>query len=123
MTDPAVTITTRFAVPGLHRWPDAPDRRSYLRHPHRHLFRVEVTCRVSHDEREVEFHDLAEAAEVIFRNEAVPWHPDASLLNFGARSCESMARTLGHTLQAAGYPILSVTVSEDGENDSTWRTA
>lgn len=118
--DGAACITAGFAVAGLHHWPDAPARRAYLSHPHRHLFAVKVLANVDHDERAVEFHDLAEDAEARFRLMGRRYHAETSLLDFGARSCEAMARHIGGALTVQGYDIVSVSVSEDGENAAIW---
>jgi hypothetical protein len=62
----ATSITVRFTAPGFHQWPAAPQRRAYLRERHRHLFHVAVTIPVLHADREVEFHDLQDAARELF---------------------------------------------------------
>lgn len=116
----AASITARFTRPGLHHWPDAPPRRGYLAHDHRHLFHVEVRVAVAHSERAVEFHDLAEQAAAVFDTLGTRYHPDSTLVQFGPQSCETLARRLADGLGGSGLPVRSVTVSEDGENDSTW---
>ena len=63
------TIRVRFSEPGFHCWPQAPERRAYLRNPHRHLFYVTVACIVSHDEREIEFHDLLDEARMLWKTQ------------------------------------------------------
>jgi hypothetical protein len=63
----AAHIHVRFTEHGVHCWPQAPERRAYLRSLHRHLFFVEVSTAVEHDDREIEFHDLQEEAACIFR--------------------------------------------------------
>lgn len=114
------TITARFTAPGLHRWPGAPDRRAYLRDLHRHLFRVEVVAAMGHNDREVEFHDLAEQAAQMFEWMGSEYHPATRLVTFGARSCEMLAAELAALLTEEGLTLVRVTVSEDGENDGTW---
>lgn len=76
-------IVVRFVAEGWHCWPAAPEHRSYLASRHRHLFHVEVRLPVVHEEREVEFHDLLDAAKVDFGSG-----------EFGAASCETLARDL-----------------------------
>lgn len=109
------SVEVNFSVAGLHHWPGAAEQRAYLANPHRHLFEVRVTCDVGHDEREVEFHDLLEDARRAFSGLGAPYHPRSLLVNFGARSCETLGRELLlHLLQ--DWPgVTSVRVSEDGE--------
>ena len=65
-----VLITAHLHVPGLHYWPGAHDARDYLRSPHRHLFGIAATLEVRHDERDVEWHDLAETMTAHVRDMA-----------------------------------------------------
>lgn len=97
-------IVVRFQVAGFHQWPDAPDNRSYLRDKHRHLFHVEASMPVSHNEREVEFHDFLDFCRRRF--------PGGDL---GARSCESMAEALAITIKNRYQRSARVAVFEDGE--------
>lgn len=114
------TVTARTWIDGLHHWPDAPDRRAYLRHPHRHLFHLTATVRVDGDHREVEFHDLGDELYDLARARSMPYHPDAELRDFGTLSCEAIASALARALSQRGYRPVEVTVSEDGENDASW---
>lgn len=101
----ATTITVRHRSEGWHRWPDAPPLRSYLATSHRHLFHVEVTARVDHDERDIEFHDL--------RDEVVACAPSGDM---GAASCEAMARRmLDRLTDVFDGKVIAVEVWEDGE--------
>lgn len=97
-------IWVRFAVPGFHCWPEAPHWRPYLAQPHRHLFQVVVRTQVTHDDREVEFHDLLDQARADF--------PGGDL---GRQSCEDMARALATKMAAHYRRPFEVSVSEDGE--------
>src|SRR4029077_10414476 len=100
----SLSITVRFAAPGFHCWPEAPDHRSYLRSPHRHLFHVEVSTPVEHRQRQIEFHDLMDEAKELFGPR------DASA------SCETMAVDLATALsQRHGGRSFTVSVFEDGE--------
>lgn len=98
------TIFVRFNVPGFHHWPGATAGREYLGDKHRHLFNVEVRCKVSHDDREIEFHDLLDQCRIFF--------PGGDM---GAKSCEMMARELGQKLTRLYGRVFEVSVSEDGE--------
>lgn len=116
----SILIIARFTLPGLHHWPDAPDRRAYLRSPHRHLFEVEVEHPLHRADREIEFHDLAESARIAFHRLGVTYHSESTLVDFGARSCEMLADALGLALAHEGYWPSRIVVSEDGENDGIW---
>lgn len=110
-------ITVRFDHVGLHCWPGAHERRSYLRHPHRHLFKVAVSTWVAHDDRDIEFHDLADAAKQFFSMGFT--HEDSVGFDIAmARSCEMMAAALGADLVKMFNRLFVVTVSEDGEFDA-----
>jgi hypothetical protein len=111
-----VTITARFRVPGLHYWPGATEGREYLSQPHRHLFHVAVTMRVNHLDRQVEWHDLGTAA-----NELAVKMGDAhnGLIDYGPRSCESLATELMNALRGNGFNVTQVEWSEDGEYTAT----
>jgi hypothetical protein len=107
MTD-AATIFVRFTSPGLHCWDGAPPHRSYLGQPHRHLFHVEARMLVTHDDREVEFHDLQDYSHFIFGTLGLDG-------NYASQSCEMLARALGIELAAKFQRPVTVIVSEDGE--------
>ena len=106
-------ITARLHVPGLHYWPGAHDARDYVRAPHRHLFGIAATLEVRHDERDVEWHDLAETMTAHVRDMA-DRHRDG-LHDFGPRSCETLARTLMARLTDDGHTVAAVEWDEDGE--------
>lgn len=97
-------IIVRFQVEGWHCWPGAPDHRAYLRTPHRHMFHVDVSMPVGHDDREVEFHDLLD-----FCRAAMP--PG----DYGHRSCEMLARELYQKITRRYTRRAVVSVFEDGE--------
>ncbi len=109
---PAV-IFVRFEQVGFHCWPDAPQHRAYLRATHRHLFAVEVTTHVDHDERDIEFHDLRDEAVAVFRSLTIDKQ------DFGSQSCESLARRLATILADRYARAVTVMVSEDGECGAT----
>jgi hypothetical protein len=106
-------ITVRLEKPGFHCWPEAPDRRAYLRRMHRHLFKVTVTIQVSHGGRAVEFHDL--------RDWMWQWFTPApsqsvSMSSWATWSCEQMAQALLERLHYHyNLDFINVEVSEDGE--------
>lgn len=103
-----------FQTLGFHRWPDAPEHRAYLRDRHRHLFYVEVSLEVFHNEREVEFHDLLQFCEDTFGFKIIP---NADVLG---KSCETMAEELIEKItRQFGNRRVKVSVFEDGEVGAT----
>lgn len=113
-------VTATFTAPGIHNWIAAPTSRSYLAHEHRHLFCFNATVEVTHDDRQVEYHDL--------RDHILKWATDTYPLMrgdtflFGGNSCEHLARSLWNYLGSKlGLPIHEVQVSEDGEFTSSLR--
>lgn len=115
-----ITVTAHVTIEGLHHWPGAPDRRDYLRHPHRHLFGVAATVAVDHGNREVEFHDLADDVRRILTNLSAPPDPDRLVVDFEARSCETLAQQVAYALTEHGYTVTTVAVDEDGESTATY---
>lgn len=107
-----VTVWAEARLPGFHHWPDAPLHRSYLAQRHRHLFHIRATVRVTHDDRDVEFHDLADAIRAW-------WGPEDR--ECVSRSCEALARELAGHLLERGMTVTQVDVSEDGETGATYR--
>ena len=104
---PAVTVWASAALPGFHRWPDAPPQREYLAARHRHLFRVTAHVAAGHDDRDTEFHDLQDLIRA--------WW-GAGPRECGDASCETIARALAGHLGRAALRVVQVEVSEDGEN-------
>lgn len=100
------TLIVRFRVEGFHCWPGAKDHpgREYLADRHRHLFYVQASMPLHHDEREIEFHDVLAAARELF--------PGGDM---GAMSCETMARNLAEHLCEKYKRAAKVSVFEDGE--------
>lgn len=115
--DSLTEVFVRFQVEGWHNWPDAPERRAYLRNPHRHMFFYEVRVNINGlgDDRGLEFHDLLDYCKTQTKGG-----------NLGANSCEMLARALAEEIQAwlhdemdLGDRIVEVTVSEDNECGAT----
>lgn len=116
------TIEVRFSEIAYHNWPDAPEHRAYLRSLHRHTFNIAVECVVTHNDRQVEFHDLLDAAirawppsnveetQMTIPNNAIRVIYAPTL---GAMSCEMIATHIGEELRNNGYDISCVSVSEE----------
>lgn len=109
-----IRVSTQFEA--VHQYPGAPDEVSYLRNPHRHMFHVNCTIQVFHDDRELEFivvkHQLDKAIA------AHKWEP--------CTSCEMMAEWIAKQIllwyqdrDGSRVRTVEVTVSEDGENGAT----
>ena len=59
MMNRSIWINTEFNA--THCWPECPiDEVEYLRHEHRHTFKVKVQLEVIHNDRDVEF--------IVFKN-------------------------------------------------------
>ncbi len=106
------SITVRWTYEGWHKWPEAHSERNYLADSHRHLFYVELTVEVQHNDREVEFHDLLTYAKGL-----LPSGED-----FGRKSCEDMANEILEYVNLK-YPDRNMLCSvwEDNEVGATIR--
>lgn len=119
-TSLTTTIEANLTVPGLHYWPEPVEGREYLGEPHRHLFHVRAEVAVTHDERDVEFHDLG----VIMRDAIDTYGPQSNgLHHFGPASCETLARKLFTDLEELNLNVVAVRWSEDAEFSATIRKA
>lgn len=101
------TIIVTHRVTGFHFWPDAPEARGYLSHRHRHQFLIIVGHAVAHDDRAIEFHDLQDAVRGLFSKE---------VMDFGAKSCEMIAKDIAGGLRLLNYRPAWVECWEDEEN-------
>lgn len=105
-TNTYIKVKTQFEA--LHYWPDAPEAVSFLRHPHRHVFHVEVMFEVSHADRQLEFflvqRDVKRVCRDLERPDPWTW------------SCEDFADHIFHKLRPTYPTIRGISVSEDGEN-------
>ena len=98
-----VIISTEFV--GFHRWPDAPEHVSYLSSLHRHVFKVKIGVKVTHDNRDVEFITLKETVDYWIRENTFPQHFSCEMM------CDAIAEFLSNE-----FDVAFVEVSEDGEN-------
>lgn len=103
-------IWVTFQLPGIHRYPNAPEEVAYLRNEHRHMFHFKVTLTVFHDDREIEFH--------MMKNWILGLYGEQTL-TLNHKSCEMMAaELLGKVVAKFGHTYhrdVEVEVSEDGE--------
>lgn len=109
-----VYCTTRFI--GFHKWNDAPDALAHLRNVHRHEFHVKVKVKVSHNDRFVEFQHMRAhldeyLTEAFVNTQETPY----------SFSCEMIAEKIAaHMIHQLNYEVITVDVSEDGENGATF---
>jgi hypothetical protein len=102
-----IIVKTSFI--GFHRYPTAPAAVSFLRDKHRHIFNVEVTLRVQHNDRELEFFLVqAELDKCI----------DFTIDKQDTGSCENVAEDLFYAMtRIYGEECIAIVmVDEDGEN-------
>ena len=106
-----MTVFGTCQFEAIHNWPEAGYPVQYLQFPHRHVFHIEFTASVEHEDRQIEFITLKQMVENFCRDQ---WHNR----DIGRTSCE----TIGVAILEAFQEIDTVTVSEDGENGATiWR--
>lgn len=104
-------IWVTFQKAGFHKFPEAATHQdlqdvSYLGYVHRHLFKFKVKIEVTHNNREIEFHQFLKFCEGLFEN------------NFSVdfKSVEMIADDLSIEIEKKyGKRKLFIEVSEDGE--------
>lgn len=100
-----MSIVVNFEFEAVHCWPGCPiDEVFFLRHPHRHLFRVNAQKEVLHDDRDIEiimFKKLLQSSceEKVKQDD------------FKTSSCEQIAAWL-----LKEFDLSECSVLEDGEN-------
>lgn len=100
-------IVVRGQFEAIHAWPDCPhDDVDFLRHPHRHIFHVELKIKVSHDDRELEFIQVKRRLQSFLN-----WFGK----NIGSTSCEMLAKQIGQHFSES-LLVYMVSVFEDNES-------
>ncbi len=103
------TIGVKLKVAGFHFWKDAPDQVKFLRDNHRHIFGIECTFEVNHDDRDKEFF-IEQSTILAFLKSSFESSPHG--FQFKGRSCEMIAKTL-----LIRFPeMIKCRVDEDNEN-------
>ena len=98
-----IIISTSF--PAVHCWPACDiEEVSFLKNPHRHIFRVTLKVPVNHGDREIEFLHLKEQV-----NEFIRRHLAGK--DLGNMSCENLCDVFAHETEAVYCSVM-----EDGEN-------
>lgn len=117
-------INARTTVEGLHFYPCAGVHAnladvSYLCNLHRHQFGVRAKIGVREHDREIEFIQVKH-----FINSIYPLDPKYGIANFGAQSCEMIAKHIADKLFEKYGPDrdYEVEVDEDGENSAIYET-
>lgn len=110
------TIWVTGQYEAVHYWPNASGRVAYLKHPHRHIFKYRVEVKVKHNDRQIEFISLKEKID--------NYCSSAFWVDITTYSCEQMCELIRdfllRSLDLLASDIVSITVSEDGENGATW---
>jgi len=97
-----------LVVQGFHYYPEAPTQVDFLRHKHRHLFKIECVFNVDDLNRELEFFIMRDKIEKHL-SLLYPKHMNAH--DFGSMSCEMIAAELLTT-----FNLEECTVTEDNES-------
>jgi hypothetical protein len=107
---PQKFIWVTFQRVGYHRYPDAPEDVNYLADRHRHLFKFKVAVQVTHDNRQIEFHQFLNWLESQI----------GSSIELNNKSCEMLSDDIANLITAKyGDLGMIIEVSEDGECGST----
>lgn len=101
-------IFVNTSINALHRWDGAKGRREYLSHPHLHKFNIQAWAKVSHSDRDIEFHDLRDMVDEALIDIATDRD---GVLDFGGASCED----IGNMLLDRVPELDEVLVMEDDE--------
>ena len=100
-----IVIRTQFEA--MHCWPECPiEEVSFLRHPHRHMFHVEVKIPVTHSDRDKGFIVEKRKLDNFLRLLA------GADKDLGRISCEDICDKIKEEM---GYASM-ISVFEDGEN-------
>lgn len=99
-------VWVTFQKKGFHRYPGAPEDVKYLRDVHRHIFKFKVGIEVTHDNRDIEFHQMLNWLESLYEG----------TLDVDFKSCEMMANDLHEKIvEKYGHVRCFISVAEDGE--------
>lgn len=109
------TINVQTQFEGFHKYDNAPAEVEFLKYPHRHIFYVDISIEVFHDDRELEFIMVKRMIEDYIKSTYQPESTGEMVL---LGSCEMIAEDiLVLLIESFGSSrAYSVCVSEDGEN-------
>jgi len=102
-------VIVRLQFEGVHHWNDCPHEDvEFLRYAHRHVFHVEATKEVRHNDRDIEIvrfkRSIKDYIEEFF-------YEDIEELYLGDQSCEMMAEEI-----LKKFDCQKVRILEDNEN-------
>ena len=100
-------VVCRTQVEGFHAWSDAPEKYSFLRHRHHHIFHIEARFPVVHNNRDIEF--IVKANEIKQYLEAKYSSAGFAPCEFGSMSCEDIAEEIINVFHASACEV-----NEDG---------
>lgn len=103
-------IIITLQVEGVHNWPSCTiETVAYLQNIHRHVFHIECTKQVNHDDRDIEF--ICFKRDVLkYLSKRYKLHHN-SAIDFGSYSCEKIALDLINKFNLKQCKVL-----EDNEN-------
>jgi len=116
------SIVIKYTIRGIHYWPNAPDKYSYLQNQHRHIFHFEVSVPVDSEDREIEIIEFKETVKngikELFEEDKEIFPPT---IDFESYSCESLAQTTFTCVKRlTGKNCDYVKVLEDNENGAIY---
>lgn len=116
-TSSYINVKTNFR--GTHNWENCPLKEvGFLAEPHRHVFYVDLTVPVGHDDRQLEFFIIQDFMDDAIRS--LYGCPESLVYKLDSRSCEMIAKEIIGEIR--GYTGLNdldwirCFVSEDNEN-------
>lgn len=115
----STSIFVRTTFRAMHCWGDALPAVGFLKHLHRHVFHVEARLSVTHDDRDHEFFMVQSRLDGIITSlmqQRESRSDKHSRPQHYAWSCERWAALIFERLTLGYRGVLSVAVSEDGEN-------
>jgi len=112
-------VIVRHQFKGMHNWGNCHiGDVAFLKHPHRHIFHVELVASVNHADRDIEFFMLQRLIDSSIYN-LYHGESDMGYIELGSRSCEMIAKDIIDILVTRyDLPSTEVTCSvfEDNEN-------
>lgn len=131
------TLVIKFNLPGIHKWPDAPKKYSYLSQYHRHQFYWKICIAIDNrsdncDNRHLEIIELQQSCITALEGHFKRFVKTCNieLLDFKDMSCEQIAfktyklvSEILHTGEPFDAKVSQVRVLEDNENGATYHGA
>lgn len=95
-----ILVLTKNNIEGFHEWSNAPEKVSFLRNQHRHIFNIYCTFEVTHADRQIEIIMKQWEIEEYLKNKY------GSPCLFGGLSCEHIAAELLQKFEAVEVKVL-----------------